>query len=202
MHLTYTSYEGVDSLCKSDDLSSILLLLFDGIDVEETRENLEQGHRNHIHDILRDGFKVCQSTIPPPIHRPVTGRSGYFYASCCFDKNGGSKINTRLGEVTTATVLKLATDMATRAFWTFDGLTSGIGIHYARPKITDATYRSIALESTNGSLTLPKLPSEPSTPNRKKIYARLTRNSRSYSSLGISRIPLRYNEHRSCLRPL
>jgi len=56
-----------DSLDKSDDLYNILLFLFDETDVEETRENLEQGRENHIHGTLRDGFEVCQSVILPSV---------------------------------------------------------------------------------------------------------------------------------------
>jgi len=71
------------------------------------RENSEQGHGNGIHGVLRDGdfsnIKVCQSAILPSNHRFVIGRRRCFYTSFRqFNRTGGSKMDTKLGEATAA----------------------------------------------------------------------------------------------------
>ena len=54
-------------------------------------------------------------------------------------------------------VSKLATEVVTRAFQTFGGFTSGIGIHYAPSTAIDVTYQSLAPGLPIGQRIIPQI---------------------------------------------
>lgn len=54
------------------------------------------------------------------------------------------------------TVRKITIDVVDRAFQTFGGFTSGIGIHYAPSTITDITYQSLTPNLPIGQRILPQ----------------------------------------------
>ena len=67
-------------------------------------------------------------------------------------------MNSSWGRLTQdSAVSKFATDAVTRAFQTFGGFTSGIGIHYAPSTITDVTYQSLAPGLLIGQRIIPQI---------------------------------------------